>query len=160
MSKFHMNNKDREILDENIIFEVLKKGKYMTFALCDDNQPYIVTLSYGYDQENQCVYVHCADHGMKIEFIQNNSKACATVIEDHGYVLKDCSQHYRSLVVWGNLTQVTDLAEKKHGFTVLFRHLEGTNEEMSAKMAKEEDAYHGVGVLRFDIEQIDAKGNV
>lgn len=160
MSKFHMSNQHNEILDENKILEIIKKGKFITFALCEDKQPYIITLSYGYDKENQCIYVHCADHGLKYEFIKKNHNACATIIEDHGYVLNDCTQKYRSLVIWGKLNIIKDLEEKKHGFTVLFQHLEGESEQMSAKMASEKDAFSGVGMLRFDIEQIDAKGNI
>jgi len=55
---------------------------------------------------------------------------------------------------------IEDLAEKKHAFSILFRHLEGENEEMSAKMALEEDAYQSVGVMKLSIEQMDAKGNI
>lgn len=160
MSKYHMGNQDKEILDESQIYEILKKGKIISLALCNGDQPYIVTLSYGLDLENQIIYMHCADKGLKIDFIHHNSAVCATVIEDHGYVLKDCTQHYRSLVIWGKVRIVEELAEKKHAFAVLFRHLEGEKEEMSAKMASEKDAYQSVGVLRLDIEQIDAKGNI
>lgn len=160
MSKYHMRNKDREILDENAIFEMVMKGKIITLGLCENNQPYLVTLSYGYDATNQCIYMHCADHGLKIDFIRKNPKVCATIIEDHGYVLKDCTQNYRSVVVWGKVSMIEDIKEKKHAFSILFRHLEGEKEEMSARMASEEDAYKSVGVLKLSIEQMDAKGNI
>jgi nitroimidazol reductase NimA-like FMN-containing flavoprotein (pyridoxamine 5'-phosphate oxidase superfamily) len=160
MSKYHMGNKDREILDENTIFGMLGKGKIITLGLCEGNQPYLVSLSYGYDSTNQCIYMHCADHGLKIDFIRKNSNVCATIVEDHGYVLQDCTQNYRSVVIWGKISMVKELEEKKHAFSILFRHLEGENEEMSARMASEEDAYKSVGVLKLSIEQIDAKGNI
>jgi nitroimidazol reductase NimA-like FMN-containing flavoprotein (pyridoxamine 5'-phosphate oxidase superfamily) len=160
MSKYHMGKKDKEILDESTILEIVKKGKIITLALCEGNQPYIVSMSYGYDKENMCIYMHCSDHGLKIDFIHKNQNVCATVVEDHGYVLKDCTQNYRSVVIWGKAEMIEDLAEKKHAFSVLFRHLEGENEEMSAKMESEEDAYQSIGVMKLSIEQMDAKGNI
>jgi len=160
MSKYHMGKKDKEILDESTILEILKKGKIITLALCEDNQPYIVSMSYGYDKENMCIYMHCSEHGLKIDFMKKNPNVCATIIEDHGYVLRDCTQNYRSLVIWGKLKIVNDLAEKQHGFKILFKHLEGEQEEMSAKMESETDAYESVGMLKLEIEQIDAKGNI
>lgn len=160
MSKYHMGKKDKEILVESTILEIVKKGKIITLALSDNHQPYIVSMSYGYDKENMCIYMHCSKHGLKVDFIKKNPNVCATIIEDHGYVLKDCTQNYRSLIIWGKASMIEDLDEKKHAFSILFRHLEGENEEMSAKMASEEDAYQSVGVMKLSIDQIDAKGNI
>jgi len=160
MSKFHMGKQEREITDNAVKLGILKKAKYMVLALCKENQPYAVSLSYGYDALRNAVYFHCAEEGMKMDFILCNPQVCATVIEDHGYAQDDCTQNYRSLVLWGKLRKVEETDEKKHAFKVMFRHLEGENEAMSARMLNEEDAVVGVGVLRLDIEQIDAKGNL
>ena len=160
MSKFHMGKQEREIIDEDKKLEILKKGKYMVLALCMENQPYAVSLSYGYDALHHAVYFHCAEKGMKMDYILSNPQVCATVIEDHGYVLDDCTQNYRSLVVWGKICKVEESEEKKQAFKVMFRHLEGENEAMSARTLDQADAVNGVGVLRLDIEQMDAKANV
>jgi len=42
-----MQKKEREILDKNILFEILKYGKFSTISMCRNDDPYIVTLSYG-----------------------------------------------------------------------------------------------------------------
>lgn len=160
MSKFHMAKQEREITDDALKLEILKKGKYMVLALCKENQPYAVSLSYGYDALRHAVYFHCAEKGMKMDYILGNPQVCATVIEDHGYVLDDCTQNYRSLILWGKICKVEESEEKKQAFKVMFRHLEGENEAMGTRMLNEEDAVLGVGVLRLDIEQIDAKANV
>jgi len=49
MVNYHMNKKEREIVDRNVLIGILKQGKYATVSMCRDNEPYIVTLSYGYD---------------------------------------------------------------------------------------------------------------
>ena len=53
--------------------EILKNGKFCSIALCNDNKPYIVTLSYGYDAEKHALYFHCATKGLKLDFISKNS---------------------------------------------------------------------------------------
>ncbi len=160
MSKFHMGKQEREITDESIKMEILKRGKYMVLGLCKENQPYVVCLSYGYDTQRHAIYFHCAEKGLKMDYLLSNPQVCATVIEDHGYVVDDCTQNYRSLVLWGKIFKVVDLKEKIQAFKVMFQHLEGENETISARMLDQTDAVNGVGVLRLDIEQIDAKSNV
>jgi len=160
MSKFHMGNPDNEIINQDLIQEILKKGKIITLALTDGTNPYVVTLSYGLDSSQKAIYMHCSKTGLKIDIIRKNPLTCATIIEDHGYVLDDCTQKYRSLVIWGKINIIEDLTEKKHGFSILFRHLEGENQKMAEKMKLDDAVFQDVGMLRLDIEQIDAKGNI
>jgi len=47
---FHVRRKDREITDPNELRQVLKTTTYVTVALCMDNEPYLVSLSHGYDE--------------------------------------------------------------------------------------------------------------
>ena len=155
-----MGNKDREINDEKIIQDILNNGKYTTIALSNNKQPYIVTLSYGYDPENKCLYFHCSNKGYKLDIIKNNPNACATIIEDHGYVINDCSHKYRSLIIWGNLHKIEDINEKEHAFDVMFAHLEKDNKTIKSQSFKDPSTYDKVCVLKLNIDAIDAKGNV
>ena len=86
--------------------------------MCRNNEPYIVTLSYGYDEQKHALYSHCAINGLKLEFISQNPNVCGTVIEDEGYIEDECEQKYRSVVFWGKMYKVEDLAEKKYGLGV------------------------------------------
>jgi nitroimidazol reductase NimA-like FMN-containing flavoprotein (pyridoxamine 5'-phosphate oxidase superfamily) len=77
MQKYHFHNRtNREITDKESIADILKKGKYATLSLCRNNEPYIVTLSYGYDKESEYMYFHCATEGLKIDFIKSNPNIC------------------------------------------------------------------------------------
>ena len=62
---FHVRRKEREITDKEEMKQVLKSTKYVTVALCMDNEPYLVALSHGYDQTQNCLYFHCAPEGKK-----------------------------------------------------------------------------------------------
>ena len=58
MNRIHMYKADREIHDDEKMNAIFKKCKYTTIALSHHNQPYIVTLSYGYDESKNTMYVH------------------------------------------------------------------------------------------------------
>lgn len=157
MTKYHMFKKEKEITDVEVLFDVLKKGKYASIALSEKNKPYIVTMNYGYDAEKKALYFHCALKGLKLDILSQNPRVCATVMEDHGYKMDECSHAYRSIVFWGTLKVVQDLEEKKYGMEVLFRHLETNPDPIRERNFKTERDYSKVNILRLNIEEITGK---
>ncbi len=157
MLKYHMNRKEKEITDPVVLNEIMKRGKYVTIAMCRENEPYIVALNYGYDENKNSLYFHCSLKGLKLDFIKHNPAVCATVIEDRGYKIGDCSQAYRSVVFWGKMYLIEDSDEKKHGINILLNHLEDNPGEIKEKSLKSDDVYKEVGILRLDITEISGK---
>jgi len=158
MQKYHLHNRpNREIIKESEITEILRNGKYTVISMCRDNEPYIVTLSYGYDSENNSLYFHCSPQGLKLDFINRNPQVCATVIEDGGYVFDECGHNYRTAVFWGKIMKVTNLDEKKHGMKILLNHLENKIEIIKEKLLKSDDFYSKMEILRLDIIHIHGK---
>ena len=157
MLKYHMNKKEREITDQRVLIEMIRQGKSTTIAMCRGTEPYLVTLSYGYDESRNALYFHCTLQGLKIDFIKHNPDVCATVIEDGGYKMGECSQAYRSAVFWGKIHVVEDLKEKKHGIDVLLNHLEDEPDEVKERSLKSDEAYEEVGILRLDITEMTGK---
>jgi hypothetical protein len=51
MAEYHLSKPERQIKDEKEILRLLKNGKYAVIAMCRNNEPYAVTLSYGYDKK-------------------------------------------------------------------------------------------------------------
>lgn len=151
------NRPDREITQEPEIIEILRNGKFCSIALCNDNKPYLVTLSYGYTQEKNALYFHCATKGLKLEFIAKNPEVCATIIEDGGYVMKECAHNYKTVVFWGKLQVVTDKVEKEFGMRVLLKHLEKENTVVEEKIQKAFRQFTNMEILRLDIQEIHAK---
>ena len=119
-----MFRKEKEITAREDMVDVLKKGKYATISLCRENEPYVVTMNYGFDESREALYFHCALKGLKLDFLSQNPRACATVIEDLGYKMDECDHAYKTVVFWGAMSVIEDLDEKKHGMEVLFHHLE------------------------------------
>ncbi len=152
-----MYKKEKEIFDVEVMYDVLKKGQYATISLCENNQPYIVTMNYGYDEKKKALYFHSALKGLKLEILSQNPNACATVMEDHGYKKDECSHAYRSVVFWGTLSIVEELEEKKHGMEILFNHLEKNPDPIRERNFKSEGDYLKVNILRLNIEEITGK---
>ncbi|GEM_PF-270049 len=157
MARYHMNKKEREIGGRDGLIEILKKGKYMTIAMCRNNEPYIVTLSYGYDAERNTLYSHTAAKGLKLEFISTNSQVCASVIIDEGYVKNDCKHRYSSVVLWGRMEALTDLEEKKHAMEALMRSLEEEPELLKERFIKNDSSYDKVAMLKLEISEMTGK---
>ena len=114
MQSYHMQKKERQITDKTKIERTLKKGKYATISMCRKDEPYIVSLSYGFDEDNNALYFHSANLGLKLDILEDNPLVCGTVVEDLGYMNNDCSHKYRSVVFWGEMIALQDIEEKSY----------------------------------------------
>ncbi len=151
-----MRRVEKEISDMETLIKILKGGNYTVISMCKENEVYLVTLSYGYDESKNALYFHCAKEGQKIEFIKSNPFVCGTVIEDNGY--KDgCSQAYRSVVFRGKMVILEDIHEKKIGFDVLLNQLENDPSTTKNKFFKKDEIYENLRMLRLDINEISGK---
>ncbi len=158
MTQYHLLNRpNREIISPEEITAILRKGKYAVISMCRENEPYVVTLSYGYDPEANALYFHTSKVGLKLEFLRENPVVCGTVIEDGGYVKGVCEHVFRSVVFWGKMEIVADAEEKKHGMNVLLTHLEQEDSVIRKYQLKAEEAYSRMEVLKLKITQIHAK---
>lgn len=83
-----------------------------------------VTLSYDCDGTKNVLYFHTGPQGVKIAFMKKNPNVSATIIDDRGYLKNECGHEYRSIVIFGRMTLLNELEEKKHGMEVLLNCLE------------------------------------
>lgn len=67
-----MRRKDREITDRDAIDGIIARCKVCHIALCENGQPYVLPLNFGYDGKH--LYFHSADNGKKIEIINQNNR--------------------------------------------------------------------------------------
>lgn len=55
-----MRRVEKEISEKRDLTMILKGGKYTVISMCKENEVYLVTLSYGYDESKNALYFHCA----------------------------------------------------------------------------------------------------
>jgi uncharacterized protein len=133
---FHVRRKEREITDKEEMKQVLKSTKYVTVALCMDNEPYLVALSHGYDQTQNCLYFHCAPEGKKIIYAQANPEVWGQAVLDFG-VTDECDYDYTSVHFQGKFSLITNCTEKKHAMETLVRQVALHPESKLAKIKPE-----------------------
>ena len=154
---YHMQKKEREIKNRERLIDILRHGKYTTIAMCRNNEPYVVTLNYGFDEGENALYFHCAQKGLKLEFLDDTPEVCATVIHDKGYKKGKYAHSYRSVIFWGKMTVVDDMEEKKHGLDILLSHLEEEPDRLKKRLLKDDKSYASLGVLKLEISRITGK---
>lgn len=154
---YHPKKKRNEIIDDEEKRNLLKWGNHVTIALCDENVPYIVTLSYGYDEANNLLYFHSANKGEKIDFVRKNSNVCATLVKDNGYLEDQCEHDYESLIIRGEMTIVDNIEEKKYGLWVLLKHLEKNPTPILERNIKSDKSYNAVTILKLNMQSVIGK---
>ena len=157
MAKYHFTQTEKTTTNPRVIDNIFSNGKYMGLALCRNNEPYIVTLSYGYDREKRILYSHCAKKGLKLDFIRANKRVCGTVILDGGYIQGECGQPFQSIIFRGTVDEVHDIEEKKHAMLTLLGHLEDDPDIVKERSLKNDKIYNAFGILRINLEEITAK---
>jgi nitroimidazol reductase NimA-like FMN-containing flavoprotein (pyridoxamine 5'-phosphate oxidase superfamily) len=133
---------------------ILKSTKYVTVAFCRDNEPYLVSLSHGYDEKLNCIFFHCASEGKKLVYAKANKKVWGQAVQDYG-VTGDCDYAYTSVHFSGTVSFINDLKEKQHAIEVMVRQLSTNPEAKLAKIKPEKLATTTMG--RIDIEYITGK---
>lgn len=91
-------------MDDTEIDALLGTGGAGVIAFANDDEPYAVPISYGYDADARAFYVRCAfaPESKKREFVDDGITASLVVSDDTG--------GWRSVVVRGPLTEVSEPA--------------------------------------------------
>jgi nitroimidazol reductase NimA-like FMN-containing flavoprotein (pyridoxamine 5'-phosphate oxidase superfamily) len=153
-----MRRADRAITDPVELDSILLRGRFATIAMCQDGEPYLVTLSYGYDEARNALYFHLATTGRKLDAIAADPRVCATIVIDGGYVAGECKHRYESVVLTGRMALVEDPDESRHGMRVLIEHLEDEPDDVWERQALDrEETWRRLGVCRLDLDEITGK---
>jgi len=158
MSK--LRRADRKITDPAEIERLLQIARYATVALADGAEPYLVTLSCGYDAARRRLCFHVAPKGRKLDVIVANARGCATVIEDLGYQAGQCKHHFRSVVMTGTLRVLTDPGDIRAAMLTLIGQLESpadTADIWQRNRLDDPACLERFRALVFDIESVTAK---
>lgn len=153
-----MRRKDRELNSIDQITDVLKCGKIAQIAFVDNNQPYIITMNYGYVITDNKIrlYFHSANEGRKIECVKSNPNVCFTIAICDPFVTgeKACNygMKYRSVVGYGNIRIVEDTNERITGLDLLMKQYTG-----NGNWDYEEDMLKRTTVICIDVQDVTGK---
>ena len=139
LNKPEMRNKKKLVVDRTWMDEVLREGQMLCLALASpDGDPYALPMNYGY--EEGVIYIHGAIAGMKKDMIAANPKASFNVtlgveiIRDP--VPSNFSCKFKSVTGFGEIKEITGLAEKNRALEILMRQYDGPHKDLDEAGAK------------------------
>ncbi|MFC1955933.1 pyridoxamine 5'-phosphate oxidase family protein [Chloroflexota bacterium] len=105
------------------IEKIIEKALCCRIGLVDDDEPYIVPVSFGY--ERNAFYFHTALEGRKIGLIKRNNKVCfeidADVVMVEDLESYNCTANYRSIFGTGRAFILESDEEKSHGLKLIIK---------------------------------------
>lgn len=150
-----MRRKEKEITNIREIEAIIQKAEVCRLGLAVVNTPYIVPLFFGY--ENNCLYIHCAKEGRKIDMIKQNNNVCFEMTVEIQIINTDkpaCqwSTTYQSVIGSGRAFMIEDFDRKKQALDVIMRHYAaGTSFDYQKKSVDE------VAIIEIVVEQMSGK---
>jgi nitroimidazol reductase NimA-like FMN-containing flavoprotein (pyridoxamine 5'-phosphate oxidase superfamily) len=153
--RYHMRRADKEFTEPGKLRGVLKETCYMTLAMARDGEPYLVSLSHGYDEERNCLYFHCASEGKKLDIMRANPVVWGQVMVDHGYVEKECTHSYVTVMFRGRVSFIDDPEEKRRALRTMLWQLEPDAEARGRRMNTDDLGSTVFG--RIDVEHMTGK---
>ena len=150
-----MRKSDREIRDYNEILRLLDECQTIRLALHDEPYPYVVPLSYGWEERDEklFVYFHCAKEGKKLDLIAKNANVCfeADCLAGYKSTGHGVTADYRSLVAFGKAERVYG-EELVRGLELLLKHC-----RIEGYSARECAAMDITAVVRITVDGITGK---
>lgn len=148
-----MRRSEKEIVDHSQIEAIIKRALVCRVALCDDGQPYVIPVNFGYD--DGCLYIHSAPAGKKLDILKRNPNVSFEVDIDHALVAgnEPClyTFNYRSVVGFGIAAILRNLSEKRKGMDVIVSHYVGS------EAIYPDDALAKVTVVRIEISSMTGR---
>jgi nitroimidazol reductase NimA-like FMN-containing flavoprotein (pyridoxamine 5'-phosphate oxidase superfamily) len=149
-----MRREDKRIIDRQEVDQIISGTDVCRIAFADNNTPYIVPVSFGYDGEN--IFIHTAKAGRKIDFIKKNNTICfefeadVNTIDDKNIPCK-WTTAYKSVIGYGSMIELTGFADQERAINQIMLHYSGKKWEFNQDMLK------GVKLWKIEIDSISGK---
>lgn len=156
-----MRRTDREMTNKTELSAILQKADVCRIAISCSPAPYIVPLNFGFKWDEKLeLFFHCAPEGRKLQLLSQNNCVGFEIDIDHEFVKaeKACNwgMKYKSIIGFGNITEVLDELEKKAGLDriVMQYGLTGKNIEYDKMVLSK------TKVLKLDVLEITGKQKI
>jgi nitroimidazol reductase NimA-like FMN-containing flavoprotein (pyridoxamine 5'-phosphate oxidase superfamily) len=147
----------RASYDVAVVEAILAEGLYCHVGFSVDGQPYVIPTIYAHIEDR--LYIHGSAASRMLGVIGERMPVCVTVTLLDGLVLARSGFHhsmnYRSVVVLGQATEVTDSDEKIAALKAIVDHvMVGRWEDVREPSTQELKA---TSVIRVPLEEVSAK---
>jgi nitroimidazol reductase NimA-like FMN-containing flavoprotein (pyridoxamine 5'-phosphate oxidase superfamily) len=150
----------RAVYDRESVNRILDEAFLCHVGFVVDSQPYVIPTSYGRDGDT--LYIHGSAASRMLRHLDQGVPVCVTVTLLDGLVLArsvfNHSMNYRSVVILGTATLVSDPAEKLAALRALSERIIPQRWEDSRQPNEKE--LKATSVLRLPIDEFSAKVRV
>lgn len=120
-----MRRKDKEIMSIDKISQIIKKCQVCRLGMSQDDMPYIVPVSFGYD--GKTLYFHTALEGKKIDILTVNQNVCFEFEAGVQVIANEttaCSWSFsfQSVIGFGKVEELSSPEDKSKGLTHIMAH--------------------------------------
>lgn len=134
-----MRKANKEITQQSEFEDIINKSEVCRVAVCKNNIPYIIPLSFGYDGSN--LYIHTAIEGRKIDFWETNPLVCFEFDIDVKTIPskdKACkwTTAYRSIIGYGKISEILEEDNKIEALNQIMMHYSGKKWEFNVNDLK------------------------
>ena len=147
-----MRKQDRECLDPAFFEEVFSIAEDLCLAMHDGEFPYVIPLNFV--RSDNCIYIHCANEGHKLDCIRSNPNVAFTLSADVIIHREKSTTYYKSLCGTGRAAIVEDPAEKGRALDAL-----GLRYAARCPRPAPESSVMRTAVVRIDILDLTGKRN-
>lgn len=116
---------DRGAYDSETVFRILDEGLICHVGFSVDEQPFVIPT--GYARVNDTLYIHGSAASRMLRTMAEGVQVCVTVTLLDGLVLARSAFHhsmnYRSVVMLGHATLISDSAEKVKALEAFTEHI-------------------------------------
>jgi uncharacterized protein len=147
----------RGSFDRALIYSILDEALVCHIGFVADGQPFVVPTTYG--RMGDRLYVHGAIANRMLRNLAAGVPVCLTVTLLDGVVLARSAFHhsmnYRSVMIFGVATEVTDPAERSRAFAAVVEHV--VPGRLGGTRAPDEQEIRATSVLALQITEASAK---
>lgn len=151
-----MRRTDREITGKKEIDDIINRAKICHLGLCDQGIAYVVPLNYGY--AGNCLYMHCARRGRKIDIIRANNAVSFTVYVDERLAESDTAckwtMKYRSVMGTGRASLLNGRKEKEDALGIIMSHYSGPDSAFDMSLVER------VTIIKVEIDSMTGKKSI
>ncbi|HEY3272697.1 MAG TPA: pyridoxamine 5'-phosphate oxidase family protein [Methanocella sp.] len=116
-------------------------------GLNDDPQPYVVPTDFTF--EDGAIYIHTPDAGLKAKLARANPNVCFEVDR-----FNETVTDFRSIIVRGFMTEVSDAAERARAMQSLSRKAAGFNRAAAHRDGGSGAPLPSITIFRIDIRDM------
>jgi len=149
-----MRRAEKEITNRREIDMILSKATICRIGFHDQQVSYIVPMNFGYSDD--CLYLHSAPQGKKIELLKRNPLVCFEVENDVEIISTGIpcqwSMNYTSVIGYGTASFITNLEQKQKALQIIIDHYSPGSSYVFPEKKRNE-----VTIIKIEITQMTGK---